>query len=135
MCQTKGAKDYQVRDADTLDGAPGDDPLDRGVLTRTGGRRGSDSHHRRGTAVGRTPRPGARRGRAGRHLDTDDEAGRSQVSGGRAGTLSVSADVLRQQPLSSIRFQPASGCWACSNTIRVRSTRERMPSLLNMRRR
>ena len=68
-------------------------------------------------------------------LDTDDEAGRSQVSGGRTGTLSVSADVLRQQPLSSIRFQPASGCWACSNTIRVRSTRERMPSLLNMRRR
>jgi hypothetical protein len=53
MCQTKGAKDYQVRDADTLDGAPGDDPLDRGVLTRTGGRRGSNSHHRRGTAVGR----------------------------------------------------------------------------------
>jgi hypothetical protein len=40
MCRTKGAKDYQVRDADTLDGAPGDGPLDRGVLTRTGGRRG-----------------------------------------------------------------------------------------------
>ena len=43
MCRTKGAEDYQVRDTDTLDGAPGDGPLDRGVLTRTGGRRGSDA--------------------------------------------------------------------------------------------
>ena len=94
MWRTKGAKDYQVRDADTLDGAPGDGPLDRGVLTRTGGRRGSDSappprnSSRANPSTGRSPgeEPDVT-------LDTDDEAGRSQVSGGRTGTLSVSAGV------------------------------------------
>jgi hypothetical protein len=61
MCRTKGAMDYQVRDADTLDGAPGDGPLDRGVLTRTGGRRGSDpappprNSSRANPSTGRSP--------------------------------------------------------------------------------
>lgn len=64
MCRTKGAKDYQVRDADTLRAT-----VRWTAVSSPGPVVGGDQirHHRHGTAVGRTPRPGARRGRAGRH--------------------------------------------------------------------
>jgi hypothetical protein len=94
MCRTKGAKDYQVRDADTLDIAPGEGPLDRGGphpdRWSAGIRSGT-------TATEQQSGEPLDRALAGEEpdvtVDTDDEAGRSQVSGGRTGTLSVSAGV------------------------------------------
>lgn len=90
MCRTKGAKDYQVRDADTLrrrsagPRCPHPDRWSAGIRFAT-------------TATEQQSGEPLDRALAGEEpdvtLDTDYEAGRSQVSGGRTGTLSVSAGV------------------------------------------